>query len=118
MTISYSIYELRRDDSMDYKWIFDGIGTEIIGIVITTIIGFLGWNIYKDKSSNRYKQSQQAGNEAEQIQIGHVSDIAESNSSSKDFNVQLEQKANDNAHQIQIGGMHNGVESTKTRSRK
>lgn len=52
------------------EWILDGIGTEIISLLIGAAFG--GAAGYKIGSKNKIKQSQNAGNNSKQIQIGSV----------------------------------------------
>ena len=53
-----------------WQVIFDGIGTEIISLVIGLITG--GAVGYKIGVHNRIKQSQRAGDHANQVQAGSV----------------------------------------------
>lgn len=52
------------------EWIFDGIGTELISLIIGAVLG--GTAGYKIGSKNKIKQKQKAGDDSEQIQIGSV----------------------------------------------
>ena len=52
------------------EWIFDGIGTEIISLIIGAVLG--GAAGYKIGSKNKIKQKQNAGDNSKQIQIGSV----------------------------------------------
>lgn len=51
-------------------WIFDGLGTEIISLIIGGILG--GFAGYKIGSRNRIKQKQKAGDGSIQNQVGSV----------------------------------------------
>lgn len=51
-------------------WIFDGIGTELISLLVGAILG--GAAGYKIGSKNKIKQKQKAGDDSKQIQIGSV----------------------------------------------
>ena len=51
-------------------WIFDGIGTEFISILVGFVFG--GFAGYKIGFKNKIKQKQKAGDNSEQIQIGSV----------------------------------------------
>jgi len=88
------------------EWIFDGIGTEIIGIVISLTIGALGGGAvgYKIGIKRTAKQKQTAGDDAEQKQELHVgkSDVKDNSSKSK-TNIKQIQRAGNNAVQTQIG---------------
>ena len=88
------------------EWIFDGIGSEIIGIVISLIIGALGGGAvgYRIGIKRTAKQKQTAGDGANQKQELHIrkSDVKENSYKSK-TNVKQIQKAGNNAVQTQIG---------------
>lgn len=52
------------------EWIFDGIGTEIISLIISFLGGgFIG---YKIGIKNKISQRQKGGNHASQTQIGSI----------------------------------------------
>ena len=91
------------------EWIFDGIGTEIIGIVISLIIGALGGGVvgYRIGIKRTANQKQIAGDDTEQKQELYIgkSDVKENSSKSK-TNVKQIQKAGNNAVQTQIGGIN------------
>jgi len=57
------------------SWIFDGIGTQIISVIVGLIIGGAGGGFvgYRIGSKNKIKQNQKAGNNSDQVQIGNVS---------------------------------------------
>ncbi len=51
------------------KWFFDGLGTEIISLIIGAFSGgIIGFRIGKRKS--KFVQIQKAGNNSQQVQIG------------------------------------------------
>lgn len=52
------------------EWILDGIGTELISLIIGAVVG--GTAGYKIGSKNKIKQKQKAGDNSKQIQIGSV----------------------------------------------
>ena len=59
------------------NWIFDGIGSTIIGTVLGVLLGgaaggFIG---YKIGMKNKIKQSQKAKNNSTQVQIGSFTTI-------------------------------------------
>lgn len=88
------------------EWFFDGIGTEIVGIAISFMIGALGGGAVGYKIG--VKQKQTAGNDAEQRQELHVVKRDVGNNSSKGKrNIKQSQKAGNNAVQNQIGGINN-----------
>ena len=91
------------------KVVFDGIGTEIISLIIGSIFGgVIGFRIGKHKS--KVIQSQEAGSNAEQYQEANNTQNNYSNqdkvTQTKSFLHQT-QKAKDNSKQTQIGGKHN-----------
>lgn len=52
------------------SWIFDGIGTEILSLIIGLISGgFVGYRI---GIHNKVRQSQKAGDNSRQTQIGSI----------------------------------------------
>ena len=52
------------------KWIFDGIGTELLSLVIGAVVG--GVTGYKIGITKKVKQTQKAGKNSTQSQIGSV----------------------------------------------
>ena len=60
--------------AQDLSWVFDGIGTEIICIVVSLVVGSLGGGAigYRIGVKNRNKQIQKAKDNANQNQIGSV----------------------------------------------
>lgn len=60
------------------QWLFDGIGTEIISIIVSLIVGLIGGGIigYRIGIKNKTKQNQKAKDNANQVQIGNVNNIA------------------------------------------
>ena len=57
------------------EWIFEGIGTELISLVIGAFLG--GTAGYKIGSKNRIKQNQKAGDNSKQVQIGSVNEYGD-----------------------------------------
>ena len=88
------------------KWFFDGLGTEIISIIIGAVSGgIIGFRIGKRK--NKFYQTQKAGSGSEQYQNGNLvsksnNDFKNARDSSSSFRQM--QKAGDNSRQTQIGG--------------
>ena len=76
---------------MDYKWIFDGIGSSLVTLILGLVIGAVGG--YKKGLSS--KQQQSAGDEARQKQS------FKDDSSKSCKKIEQSQKAGDNAIQIQ-----------------
>ena len=56
------------------EWIFSGIGTEVLVGAISLIVGAIGGGAvgYRIGSKNKINQSQNAGNNSQQKQIGSV----------------------------------------------
>lgn len=63
------------------EWIFEGIGTELISLVIGAVLG--GAAGYKIGSKNKIKQSQKAGDNSKQVQIGSVNEYGDKQTKSK-----------------------------------
>ncbi len=88
------------------NWIFEGIGTQIIGIIISLIIGALGGGAvgYKIGIKRTAKQEQIAGDEAKQKQELHMDEIrTRKNISKNKTNIRQSQEAGNNVVQTQIG---------------
>lgn len=85
-----------------YEWVFDGIGSQIIGIVLSLGIGgFVGYKIGISQSIN---QRQIAKNNSNQKQDNKAIIKGSMNKNSKNTeSVKQFQKAGDNSSQIQIG---------------
>lgn len=66
--------ELLTAVTENFSWIFDGIGTEIVCIIVSLIIGAVGGGAvgYKIGVKNSNKQIQKAKNNANQQQIGSI----------------------------------------------
>ena len=65
----------------ELAWIFEGIGTELISLVIGTVLG--GAVGYKIGSKNKIKQNQKAGDNSKQVQIGSVNEYGDKQTKSK-----------------------------------
>lgn len=97
---------LKAGKKMD--WIFDGIGTEIIGMAISLIVGALGGGTlgYKIGIKRTSQQKQTANDYAVQKQKLHIGQESAKESFVKNkTNMKQFQKAANNATQIQIGGI-------------
>ena len=93
------------------EWLFDGIGSEIIGIVISLIIGAIGGGAvgYKVGTKHTSKQSQIAGDNSKQKQEMMFDEALKDLDSVKWQNrIRQTQKAGDGATQSQVGGITNG----------
>lgn len=91
------------------EWIFDGIGTEIVGFVVSLIIGAIGGGAvgYKIGIKQTLSQKQSAGDDSEQrqkLQIGKNS--IDTNYSKSKTNLKQSQKAGNGSVQTQIGGIN------------
>ncbi len=89
-----------------WEWVFDGIGTELIGLLIGSVLG--GFAGYKVGVSSKAKQVQKAKDHSEQKQnlnIGiHNGETDASKSCSTFFQIQ---KAGNDAIQVQTGDIRN-----------
>lgn len=87
-----------------FSWIFDGIGTEVIVLIGTAIIGFVGYKVLSKRSST---QKQKAKDEANQRQEMIYGNDANEKVKQKD-RINQYQKAGNKATQVQIGRDTNG----------
>lgn len=91
------------------RWFFDGLGTEIISLIIGAVGGgVIGFRIGKRKS--KFIQTQEAGLGSEQYQEGKSgSKFKNDGKMAQDLKSSFRQtqKAADNSKQIQIGGQDN-----------
>lgn len=89
------------------QWIFDGIGTELIGLAIGAVVGGLaGYNIgikrhgkQMQKAKSRAKQKQELTIDGSQVSEGKK-DVKNS--------IRQTQKAGKNSEQVQIGRIDDG----------
>lgn len=84
---------------MDFKWIFDGIGTELLSLCVGSIVG--GVVGYKIGAKGISKQKQKSGTNAEQNQELEID--LETVKSGARAKVSQVQKAKDDASQSQVG---------------
>lgn len=87
-------------------WIFDGIGTEIVSILISFIIGAVGGGLsgYKIAVRHTEKQHQKAGDNANQRQEGY--EKTTTNALIDITSIEQSQNAGNNATQVQIGDIN------------
>lgn len=93
------------------EWFFDGIGSEIIGIVISLIIGAIGGGAvgYRIGIKHTFKQFQKAGNNSKQRQeMTFDEDLKDLNSVKTQNRIRQIQRAGDGSAQSQVGGITNG----------
>ena len=90
-----------------FQWFFDGLGTEIVSLIIGAIGGGLaGFHIGK---RSKITQTQKAGNRAKQRQESTSENKNSADKKSgKSSSVKQTQVAGDNSEQVQIGGSKNG----------
>ena len=89
-----------------FEWAFNGIGTTVFGVVVSFAIG------YKLGVYQTVKQTQSAGNLANQSQVANVYTQGNNTDSENDkgkvtTTVVQNQKAGNNAVQKQVGGYCN-----------
>lgn len=89
-----------------YEWIFDGIGTELIGLIIGALLGGIAG--YTIGVRSKSKQTQKAGEGANQRQT-HTVGVNTYGKANTRINTKVNQSqtAGNNATQVQIGGTHN-----------
>jgi hypothetical protein len=99
-------YFKQLEDVMD--WFFDGLGTELLSLVVGAAGGgLIGFRVGRRRS--KFSQSQEAGHNSTQYQIGKQTLI---NNESVDIvdikrGFRQQQKSGDNSEQIQFGGQGN-----------
>lgn len=86
---------------MNWSWFFDGIGTEIIAIIVGLLLG--GIVVYKVVIKSKSKQVQKAGNNSKQTQIYEVGSSSESQKTKANLN--QKQVAGDDSEQVQTGSI-------------
>lgn len=93
------------------EWLFDGIGSEIIGIVLSLIIGAIGGGaiVYKIAIKHTSMQSQEANNNSKQKQEIVLNGRSKESGGVKVQNrISQSQKAGDGSTQTQFGRITNG----------
>ena len=91
-----------------WEWVFDGIGTELVSLGIGAVAGGLAG--YKIGVTNKVKQVQKAGDDANQKQIFKTGIKGEGNNTKQKTKIKQVQKAGSNATQVQVGGSTNEQE--------
>ena len=100
--------EMERDNMQDWiKWVFDGIGTEVISGIIGLLIGGIGGFVIGRHTTS--KQTQKAGDSTKQKQSFVIDNGREANSKrTQETNMIVQkQKAGNNSEQIQTGRVKN-----------
>ena len=90
------------------KWIFDGIGTEIISLIIGLGVG--GFAGYKIGIKHTSEQKQVADDSSKQRQELHIDEKSQTGTDSSKIqsSIKQSQKAGKNAEQSQVGGIKDG----------
>jgi hypothetical protein len=84
------------------KWFFEGLGTEIISLIIGAAVGcIIGFKA--GKRTAKLSQKQTAGISAQQEQKGKASVAGSEKRTEANIVVSQIQEAGDNAEQIQVG---------------
>lgn len=94
---------------MWYVWFFDGIGSTIVSLIASAIIG--GFTGYKIGIHKKIKLIQKAGNSSEQNQTIELNGESDDTNTSYNVNVNMEQKAKNNARESQKN-MGSGVDNS------
>lgn len=89
--------------SMDLKTIFDGIGTEMVSVIVGLAIGTFGG--YKLGVRNTIRQIQKSGSDSELYQYGIIKgeEADDLQKVSKENSIYQKQKSGDDSKQIQVG---------------
>lgn len=90
------------------KWVFDGIGTEILISIVSLFIGGVGGYAIGKRSVG--KQAQKAGDSSEQKQAFSVDNGGANNSnrSRETSSIVQKQEAGNNSKQVQTGSVKHG----------
>ncbi len=90
------------------QWIFDGIGTEIVSLILGLAVG--GFTGYKIGIKHTSEQKQVADDDSKQKQELHIDEKSTTgtNSSEIQSSIKQSQKAGKNAEQSQVGGIKDG----------
>ncbi len=88
-----------------WEWFFDGIGTELVSLIVGTLFGGIaGYNVGVRSKS---RQCQKSGDNSNQYQSNAVVTSAVGNNNSKiNSKVVQKQNAGNNATQMQNGGIN------------
>lgn len=90
-----------------FQWLFDGIGTELLSLVIGGIAGGLaGYKIGIKKNGKQTQKAKSGANQRQEILISGESSI-ESDTSVQN-RISQTQKAGKNSEQVQIGRIKDG----------
>lgn len=87
------------------KWIFDGIGTELLSLVIGAIVGgVVGYKIAIKHTSQQKQVADDSSKQKQELHIDGQSRIG-NESSNIQSSIKQTQKAGKNANQSQVGGI-------------
>lgn len=89
-------------------WVFNGIGTQVIVILVSLLIGGGAITCFKKQ---KIKQKQKAGAEAQQNQTAKMVNNEQENKPSNKQMIKQTQKAGAKASQLQIGEIKNAKQS-------
>ncbi|MBC6680329.1 hypothetical protein [Zhenpiania hominis] len=89
------------------QWIFDGIGTELIGLVIGAAVGGLsGYNIGVKRNGKQIQKAKSGAKQKQELTIND-SQVLEWKKDIKS-SIRQTQKASKNSEQVQIGRINDG----------
>jgi hypothetical protein len=90
------------------KWIFDGIGTEIISLIVGLAMGgFAGYKIGIKHTSEQKQVADDSSKQRQELYIDEKSKTG-TDSSKMQSSIKQSQKAGKNAEQSQVGGIKDG----------
>lgn len=91
-----------------FKWVFEGIGTEIISLIIGLVVGGIGGFAIGKRTKS--KQMQTAGDSSKQKQTFSVDNgvIDNSKKNKETSTIVQKQKAGNNSEQVQTGSVKHG----------
>lgn len=98
-----------------FSWFFDGLGTEIVSLLIGGIAGSaIGYKVGVNKS---IKQSQSAGDDARQTQTANITSGKDEETATADNSIKQCQEASNHAVQVQTGRISHGTKSSNAKGR-
>lgn len=86
---------------MWYEWVFDGIGSQIVGVIIGFIIG--GISGYRIGIKRNYLQVQMGKEKSKMKQIAEIENVGIEKEGERVESIRQFQKAGDESEQTQIG---------------
>ena len=89
------------------QWIFDGIGSEILGLAVGAIVGGItGYRVGVRKNTKQIQKAKSGANQRQELVVDDP--VMVGDKSSVQNNIRQTQKAGKNSDQIQVGRISDG----------